>query len=75
MVAGSRELGPVKRLVMGSVSEGVVSLASCPTLIVRGGERTWPPSRLIMGEDGSEEARRAGKLAASIGGLLALGRS
>jgi nucleotide-binding universal stress UspA family protein len=33
---GSRGLGTIKRLVVGSVSEGVVSLAPCPVLVVRG---------------------------------------
>ena len=70
VVVGSRGLGPVKRLVVGSVSEGVVELAPCPTLVVRGGEGAWPPSRLIVGDDGSEEARRAGELAAGMGRLF-----
>ena len=70
VVIGSRGLGPVKRLVMGSVSEGVVDLAPCPTLVVRGGEGVWPPSRLIVGDDGSEEARRAGELAVGMGKLF-----
>jgi nucleotide-binding universal stress UspA family protein len=39
VIIGSRGLGAMKRLVMGSVSEGVVHLAPCPTLIVRGGEK------------------------------------
>ncbi len=70
VVIGSRGLGPVKRLVTGSVSEGVVHLAPCPTLVVRGGEGIWPTSRLIVGDDASEEARRAGELAAGIGKLF-----
>ncbi len=70
VVIGSRGLGPVKRLVTGSVSEGVVHLAHCSTLVVRGGEGSWPPSRLIIGDDASEEARRAGELAARIGKLF-----
>jgi nucleotide-binding universal stress UspA family protein len=70
VIIGSRGLGAIKRLVMGSVSEGVVHLATCPTLVVRGGEWAWPPSRLIIGDDASEEARRAGELAASIGKLF-----
>jgi nucleotide-binding universal stress UspA family protein len=70
VVIGSRGLGPVKRLVTGSVSEGVVHLAPCPTLVVRGGEGAWPPSSLIIGDDASEEARRAGELAADIGKLF-----
>lgn len=72
LVVGRRGLGPIKRLVMGSVSERVVDLAPCPTLIVRGGEGAWPPSRLIVGDDGSEEAGRAGRVAAGIGRLLGL---
>lgn len=73
VVVGSRGLGTLKRLVVGSVSEGVVSLAPCPTLIVHGeeeGAKTWPPSRLVVGDDGSEEARRAGVLAAELGKLF-----
>ena len=36
VVVGSRGLGTMKRLVVGSVSEGVVNLAPCPVLVVRG---------------------------------------
>jgi nucleotide-binding universal stress UspA family protein len=70
MAIGSRGFGTIKRLVVGSVSEEVVQLAPCPTLVVRGGEAACPPSRLVMGDDGSEEARRAGELAAGMGKLL-----
>jgi nucleotide-binding universal stress UspA family protein len=38
VVIGSRGLGAVKRLVMGSTSEGVVRFAPCPVLVTRGGE-------------------------------------
>jgi nucleotide-binding universal stress UspA family protein len=70
IVVGSRGLGPVKRIVLGSVSEGVVHHATRPTLVVRGGEAAWPPSRIVVGDDGSEDARRAGNLAARIGRLF-----
>ncbi len=70
VVVGSRGLGLVKRLVVGSVSERVVQLDPCPTLVVRGGEGSWPPSRVIVGDDASEEARRAGEFAAGIGTLF-----
>lgn len=70
VIIGSRGLGTMKRLVMGSVSEGIVHLALCPTLVVRGGEKAWPPRRLIIGDDASEEAMRAGELAAGIGKLF-----
>ncbi len=70
VITGSRGLNAVKRLVVGSVSEGVVSLAPCPVLVVRGGEGAWPPSRVVVGDDTSPEAKRAGERAASIGGLF-----
>jgi nucleotide-binding universal stress UspA family protein len=70
LIIGSRGLNAVKRLVVGSVSEGVVSLAPCPILVVRGGESAWPPSGIVVGDDTSPEAKRAGELAASIGGLF-----
>ena len=57
VVLDSRGLGLVKRLVVGSVAEGVVSLAPCPVLVVRGGEAAWPPSRVVVGDDSSEEAK------------------
>ncbi|QIN78447.1 hypothetical protein GBA65_07815 [Rubrobacter marinus] len=70
IVVGSRGLGPVELLVLGSVAEGVVHRAPCPVLVVRGGEGCWPPSEIVVGDDGSEEAARAGDLAARIGGLF-----
>ena len=69
VVLGSRRMGRVKRLIAGSVSEGVVHRASCPVLIVCGGEEAWPVGRVIVGDDGSNPARRAGDLAAEIAGL------
>lgn len=54
---------------MGSVSEGVVRHARCPVLVMRGGEAAWPPKRVVLGDDDSEEARRAVELGATIGGL------
>ena len=70
VVIGSRGAGPVKRLVAGSVSEGVVSLTPCPVLVVRKGKGAWPPSTVVMGDDSSAEAKRAGELAAAIGKLF-----
>jgi nucleotide-binding universal stress UspA family protein len=71
IVMGSRGLGPVGRLVMGSVSEGVLDLATCPVLVLRGGEGIWPPNRIVVGEDGSVGAREAARLGVSMG--IALG--
>lgn len=70
IVMGSRGRAPLERLVMGSVSEGVVHHARCPVLVMRGGDRAWPPKRIVFADDGSEDARKAGDLAASIGSLL-----
>ena len=70
IVVGSRGLGPVRRLVTGSVCEGVVFLAGCPVLVVRGGGGSWPPARIIVGEDGSAGAREAGRIAAGVGRAL-----
>ncbi|MEJ7843330.1 MAG: universal stress protein, partial [Rubrobacter sp.] len=70
LVMGSRGLGPVGRLLVGSVSEGVVHHARVPVLVVRGGEEAWPPGRVIVGDDGSEGARRAAEIALGIGGLF-----
>lgn len=67
IVMGSRGMGPVKRLVMGSVSEGVVHHARCPVLVLRGGQAAWPPSRVVIGDDGSDDAKKAAHLAAKIG--------
>ncbi len=53
VVVGSRGLGPVRRLVLGSVSEGIVRQAPCPVLVLRGGAGAWPPARVVVGDDGS----------------------
>jgi nucleotide-binding universal stress UspA family protein len=70
IVMGSRGMGPLKRLAVGSVSEGVVHHARCPVLVLRGGQAAWPPSRVVIGDDGSDDAREAGELAARIGKLF-----
>lgn len=69
IVMGSRGVGRLRKLATGSVSEGVVHHAHLPVLMVRGGENGWSPSHVVVGEDGSEPARKAGELAAEIGRL------
>lgn len=70
VVVGSRGLGTVGRLLIGSVSEGIVHHARFPVLVMRGGREAWPPERVVAGDDGSEAAEGAAGLAASIGGLF-----
>jgi nucleotide-binding universal stress UspA family protein len=70
IVVGSQGHGPLGRLILGSVSEGIVHHASCPVLVLRGGEGAWPPERVVIGDDGSEAARLAGTLAAGLSGLF-----
>ncbi len=70
VVVGSRDPGAAKRPLLGSVSEGVARLASCPILVARGGGEAWPPVRIVVGDDPANEVREVGELAASIGGLF-----
>jgi nucleotide-binding universal stress UspA family protein len=78
IVVGSRGLGTLKRLALGSVSEGIAHRAACPVLVLRDGE-AWPPQRVVAGDDGSHEARSAVELAArfaeTFGAELILVRS
>lgn len=66
LVVGSRGLGPLKRVTLGSVSEAVVHHSRYPVLVMRGGSEAWPPRRVVIAEDGSEPALRAGKVAAEL---------
>jgi nucleotide-binding universal stress UspA family protein len=68
IVMGSRGLGTVGRIALGSVSEAVVHHSHWPVLMLRGGEDAWPPERVIFGDDGSDAARAAGDLGASLCG-------
>lgn len=70
LIVGSRGLGGVKRILMGSVSEGIVHHARRPVLVMRGGENAWPPARVVVADDSSEDAKKAGELAVNIGKLF-----
>jgi nucleotide-binding universal stress UspA family protein len=49
----------------GSMGRAMLGLTVTPVLIVR--EDTWPPDHIVVGDDGSVEARAAMDLAADIG--------
>ena len=69
LIVGSRGLRAMQRILIGSHSEEIVHRAHVPVLVVRRGGSAWPPERVIIGEDFSDDARKAGDLAASIGSL------
>jgi nucleotide-binding universal stress UspA family protein len=64
IVVGSRGLGAIGRLFLGSVSRGVVREARSSVLVVRGSSRV--PRRFLIGLDGSSHARRAVAFVASM---------
>jgi len=51
-IIGSRGLGPLKSMLLGSVSAEVVDHAPCPVLVVRPG----PVERILLAVDGSASA-------------------
>lgn len=53
IVMGSRGLGLLGRLTLGSVTEAVCHHASRPVLVLRGGDAAWPPGRVVVADDGS----------------------
>jgi nucleotide-binding universal stress UspA family protein len=64
VVVGSRGHGVLGRLVLGSVSRGVVRRATCPVLVVKG--RARAVRHVLVGVDGSANARRAVELLARL---------
>lgn len=72
VVCGSRGLGAFRRLLMGSVSETLVSASTQPVLVIPGLKRAWPPSHVVVGYDGSQEATRAAEWGASLAQVLGL---
>ncbi len=63
IVLGWRGYGPVARLLMGSISRGVVRHALCPVLVVR---RRRDIRTVVVGVDGSPNARKAARFLASL---------
>src|SRR3712207_2092346 len=70
VVAGSRGMGRLGRLALGSVSTGLAHRSHCPVLIVREGEEAWPPDRVLVSYGSFEDTERAGFLGASLARAL-----
>jgi nucleotide-binding universal stress UspA family protein len=73
VIVGSRGMGRLGRLVMGSVSRGLAHRSPCPVLIVREGEEVWPPERVLVGYGSFEATERAGLLGTSLARALGVG--
>src|SRR5581483_3067747 len=62
MVLGSRGLGGVSGLLLGSVAVGLVSRAECPVVVIRGEDRTAGSDErtpVVVGVDGSPMSEAA----------------
>ncbi len=70
LVVGSRGLRGMRRILIGSHSDDIVHHAQRAVLVVQCEGNVWPPSRIVAGDDLSEDARRSSELAASIARLL-----
>ncbi|MBV8195743.1 MAG: universal stress protein [Candidatus Dormibacteraeota bacterium] len=69
IVIGSRDLHTARRIMLGNNAGEFIHAAHRPVLVMRGGERVWPPARVIVGFDHSPEAMRAATVAATIASL------
>jgi nucleotide-binding universal stress UspA family protein len=65
IAVGSRGRSRIKRSLMGSVSDSVISHAHCPVLVVRL-KSLILPACILVATDGSEEATLAAKTAAEL---------
>ncbi|MCP1387486.1 universal stress protein [Corynebacterium sp. TA-R-1] len=66
IVMGSRGLGGLSGMVLGSVSGAVVSHATCPVVVVREDNAVTEENKygpVVVGIDGSEVSRRAAEVA------------
>jgi nucleotide-binding universal stress UspA family protein len=68
VVVGSRGRGPLRRALMGSVSDSVVRYAHCPVLVVRGSREgaSLLGTTILLAVDDSEEAANAARAAVEL---------
>ncbi|KAA8961634.1 universal stress protein [Mycobacterium sp.] len=59
IVVGSRGNGPVKRLLLGSVSNGLVHHAHCPVAVIHRDDPSPRSGPVLVGIDGSPASERA----------------
>jgi len=70
VIIGSRGLGRLQRLALGTVSEEVLHHSRRPVLVIRGGSDAWPPTHLVAGDDGSAIAAAAARVAGVLASTL-----
>ncbi len=72
ITVGSRGLGGFKRMLLGSVSSGLVTHAPCSVLVVRlSSSREQPPfRRILVAVDGSKHAQKAVRAAVDMAKTL-----
>ncbi|OBI82215.1 universal stress protein [Mycobacterium sp. 1245805.9] len=63
VVAGSQGLGAVGRLLLGSVTTGLVHYAHCPVAVIRSDAATVADAPVLLGIDGSPASEAATALA------------
>jgi nucleotide-binding universal stress UspA family protein len=60
IVVGSGGPRVAQEYPLGADAEEIVRVANCPVLVVRGNSRSWPPVRIVVGDDGARDAAHRG---------------